>query len=114
MDDGPSLEHIQFLCVPELKTFLRPRGLKTKGKKAELQALAYSAVQSRTPIQPNEIAEDRARSVQYAELLEVKGEKLPDPLSDLTEGWLKEKDAVERWPPVGLRGPVCERSKPQS
>ncbi|KAI8511919.1 AP-5 complex subunit zeta-1 [Branchiostoma belcheri] len=49
-----------------------------------------------------EIAEDRARSTQYAELLKVNGTKLPDPLLDLNEGWLKEKDAVEQWPPVGF------------
>ncbi|KAI8502455.1 hypothetical protein Bbelb_200430 [Branchiostoma belcheri] len=53
-------------------------------------------------IQQDEIAEDRARSTQYAELLKVNGTKLSDPLLDLTEGWLKEKDAVEQWPPVGF------------
>ncbi|XP_078655658.1 uncharacterized protein LOC144902231 [Branchiostoma floridae x Branchiostoma belcheri] len=101
-DDGPSLEEIGHWKVPALKDFLRVRGLKTTGRKAELQALVYSAVQHRTPVKPDEIAEDRARSVQYAELLKVDGKKLPDPLSDLTEGWLKEKDAVKQWPPVGL------------
>ncbi|KAI8502471.1 hypothetical protein Bbelb_200590 [Branchiostoma belcheri] len=61
--DGPSLEEIGHWKMPALKDFLRVRGLKTTGRKAaELQALAYSAVQLGTPVKPNEIAEDRARS----------------------------------------------------
>ncbi|KAI8480697.1 hypothetical protein Bbelb_415900 [Branchiostoma belcheri] len=95
--DGPSLEEIGHWKVPALKVFLRERGLKTTGswRKAELRAsLAYSAVQLGIPVKQDEIAEDRARSTQYAELLKVNGTKLPDPLLDLTEGWLKENDAV--------------------
>ena len=77
--DGPSLDEIQFWRVPELKTFLRISGLKTTGRKADLQVLAYCSVQNRTPVKPDEVAEDRARLIQYAELLKVKGTKLPDP-----------------------------------
>ncbi|KAI8491852.1 hypothetical protein Bbelb_302250 [Branchiostoma belcheri] len=84
--------------IIQSNTFLI-RGLKTTGRKAELRALAYSAVQFGIPVKQDEIAEDRARSTQYAELLKVNDTKLPDALLDLTEGWLKEKDAVD----YGLR-----------
>ncbi|XP_078661228.1 uncharacterized protein LOC144905429 [Branchiostoma floridae x Branchiostoma belcheri] len=106
MDDkdygGHSLEEIGHWKVPALKAFLSVRGLKTSGKKADLQALAYSAVQLRIPENPDAVEEDRARSVEYAELLKIKdkGIKLPDPLVDLAEGWVGEKDGVKEWPPV--------------
>ncbi|KAI8486387.1 hypothetical protein Bbelb_164110 [Branchiostoma belcheri] len=110
--------------VPALKVFLRERGLKTTGswRKAELRAsLAYSAVQLGIPVKQDETAEDRARSTHYSELLKVNGTKLPDPLLDLTEGWLKEKDAVEQIMASGrlhehrqvaaVRGPVRQRTE---
>ncbi|KAI8483136.1 hypothetical protein Bbelb_391550 [Branchiostoma belcheri] len=67
--DGPSFEEIGHWKVPALKAFLRERGLKTTGRKAELQALAYSAVQLGIPVKQDEITEDSARSTQYAKLL---------------------------------------------
>lgn len=60
----------------------------------------YGTVQIGIKVKPDEIAEDRARSEQYAELLNANGRKLPDPLVDLTDGWLNEKDGVRHWPPI--------------
>lgn len=98
---GPSLEEIQLWKVPALKDFLRVRGLKTTGRKAELQALVYSTVQFGVAVKPNEIEEDRSRSLQYAALLQYDGTNLPDPLVDLNnDSWLNEKEGVKHWPPV--------------
>ncbi|CAH1266690.1 Hypp3518 [Branchiostoma lanceolatum] len=100
--NGPSLGEIKRWTVPALRDFLRVRGLKTTGLKDDLISLVNAAVLLRYPIKPDEIAEDRRRSAEYAELLIVKGTstKLPDPLS-LTEGWIKETDGgVKQWPPV--------------
>ena len=71
-----SLEEIQHWNVRALKDFLRIRGLKTSGRKAELQALVYSAVQLGYEVKPDELAEETARSAQYAELLRCNGRKV--------------------------------------
>ncbi|KAI8500787.1 hypothetical protein Bbelb_216050 [Branchiostoma belcheri] len=83
------------------------------------------AVQLGILVKQDEIAEDRARSTQYVELLKVNGTKLPNPLLHLTEGWLKEKDAVEQimtgcgagWlhghRQTAVRGPMRQRTKRQ-
>ena len=64
-----TLEEIRLWKVDALKDFLRIRGLKTTGLKAELQALAYiSVVQFGFDVKPrpNEVEEERLRSKQYA------------------------------------------------
>ena len=55
--------------VKSLKDYLRIRGLKTTGKKAELIALVYSASQLGVQEKPDEVEEDRTRS--YRELLNI-------------------------------------------
>ena len=80
-----SLEQIQQFTVKQLQTFLRERGLKTVGRKAELQALAYSAVELGYKVKQTEVEEDRLRSEQYAELLNIDGKKFQTPLSILTQ-----------------------------
>ncbi|XP_071506667.1 uncharacterized protein [Diadema antillarum] len=95
-----TLEEIKFWKVDALKDFLRIRGLKTTGLKAELQALVYSAVRFGYSVKPSEVEEERSRSKQYAELLFINGKQIPDPLADLKDDWLPEKEGVKFWPPV--------------
>lgn len=95
-----TLEEIRHWNVNALKDFLRIRGLKTRGLKAELQALVYSAVQFGYEVKPSEVEEDRSRSASYAELLNIKGKRIPDPLVDLKDNWIPEKEGVKLWPPV--------------
>ena len=94
-----SLEQIQQLNVKQLQAFLRERGLKTVGRKAELQALAFSAVQLGYKVKQTEVEEDRLRSDQYAELLNIEGKRIPDPLVEINN-WISEKEGVRFWPPV--------------
>ena len=82
-----SLEQIQQLNVKQLQAFLRERGLKTVGRKAELQALAFSAVQLGYKVKQTEVEEDRLRSDQYAELLNIEGKRIPDPLVEINN-WI--------------------------
>ncbi|KAI8510719.1 Oncoprotein-induced transcript 3 protein [Branchiostoma belcheri] len=56
------------------------------------------------PCRPVQIAEDRARSTQYAELLKVNGKrhKTTGSPAGLDRRVAEETDAVEQWPPVGF------------
>eukprot|EP00057_Strongylocentrotus_purpuratus_P017583 XP_011672057.1 PREDICTED: uncharacterized protein LOC105442031 [Strongylocentrotus purpuratus] len=78
------------------------RGLKTRGLKAELQALIYSAAQFGYEVKPTEVEEDRSRSANYGELLIFKGKRIPDPLVDLEDNWIPEKEGVKFWPPLHI------------
>lgn len=85
--------------VPELKSFLRDRGLKVTGTKAELAALAYGAHELGVLVKPNAAEERSTKKVQYDALLKVKTVQLPDPFS-LSSGWLSENVGMRKWPPI--------------
>lgn len=95
-----TLDEIKHWTVTALKDFLRVRGIKTTGRKEALVALVYSCTQLRVDVKPDEIEEDRQRSEQYAELLQIKGQRIPDPIGELKSDWIGEKQGVHIWPPV--------------
>ncbi|PIK59523.1 hypothetical protein BSL78_03595 [Apostichopus japonicus] len=97
MDIPTSLEEFKLWKVDRLKEFLKKRKLKMSGRKEELVALAYAAVQMN--IAEVNIADARnEKADDYASVLQVDGETLPDPFSDLPLAWEGEF-AMEKWPP---------------
>ena len=74
--------------VPELKEFLRIRGLKTTGTKDELTALAFGAEQLSVPVKLTAEEEIIQKKRQYQSLLNVNGEQLPDPFTELKDNWI--------------------------
>ncbi|KAJ8030400.1 hypothetical protein HOLleu_26819 [Holothuria leucospilota] len=52
------------------------------------------------PIQMNEAEEDELRSKLYSESLIVDVNRIPDPFTELKDGWLCEKESKQLWPPL--------------
>ena len=86
--------------VLELKEFLRIRGLKTTGTKDELTALAFGTKQLSVPVKLTTEEEIIQKKKQYQSLLNVNGEQLPDPFTELKDNWISEETGVEKWPPI--------------
>ncbi|KAJ8018736.1 hypothetical protein HOLleu_43108 [Holothuria leucospilota] len=93
-----SLDETEHWTVQALRDFLRVRGLKTTGRKKELQSL-YSAINMEVSIQMNKVEEDELRCKLYSESLIVDGNRIPDPFTELKDGWLCEKESKQLWPP---------------
>lgn len=85
------------MTVEELKTYLRLRGLKLTGKKAELIARVFVAAE--TNVQPiktaaeieSELMHEYQAKLLHGEIL------LPDP-NHLSTGWLNEELGISFWP----------------
>lgn len=88
--------------VEALKQFLADRGLKKTGRKAELAALAYGAVYMKKPVLPTAGEEKHHHTDQYKELLKCGEKILPDPMSELKDGWLGESQGLICWPPTSI------------
>ena len=84
--------------VNELKDCLRLRGLKSSGKKEELAARVFYAMENDLPVvkTAEEVQADIARD--YERKLCVSGcHVIPDPLK-MDQGWVNEKEGVRYWP----------------
>ena len=92
------LEMISTMKVEELKDLLRLRGLKVTGKKNELIARVFVALENDVPIvkTAEEVEMEMATSYQDKVKLED-GVILPDPFK-LENGWLKEEEGIKLWP----------------
>lgn len=96
-----SLDDFKRWKVPELKSFLRNRGLKTTGTKEELTALAFGAEQFSVPLKLTAKQEGMAKAKQYKVLLHCRGRQLPDPFVELDDSsWVPESQGMEKWPPI--------------
>lgn len=84
--------------VPELKEYLRDRGLKTTGRKVELVALAYGANQMGVDTKKSCVEEKMKNKQDYLELLSINEETIPDPL--FLKGWVSEQTGITQWPPT--------------
>ena len=93
-----SLETFGLWGKRQLQDYLRKRGLPVTGTKEELVALAFAAWKMKTPVLPSrkELQQERGRS--YQGLLKIDGVALPDPLSDLKQGWEGEAEGMTKWP----------------
>ena len=89
---------ISRMNVDELKKYLRLRALKVSGRKEELVARVFSAVENN--VQPvksaTEIEEEIRMEYQYKLKLDV---TIPDPYF-IADGWFNEQDGMKFWPMV--------------
>ena len=87
--------------VQELKDFLKLRGLKVSGKKAELVARAFVAVENK--VETVKTAEEVQQEIksEYQHKLVFNGESFPDPMK-LVDGWLNEEAGVTLWPQIPM------------
>ncbi len=97
-----NLDLLSKMKVEELKNFLRLHGLKVSGRKEELVARVFVAIENN--VQIVQTAEEVEAAVkQYSSKLnifisdEVGSQVVPDPLK-LTEGWISEEEGVKLWP----------------
>ena len=74
--------------------------MKTTGTKDELTALAFGAEQLSVPVKLTAEEEIIQKKKQYQSLLNVNGEQLPDPFTELKDNWISEETGVEKWPPI--------------
>ena len=95
-----SLEEVGLWRVPQLKEYLRDRGWKVTGTKAELTARVFTAIEQNVQKMPSAQEERDKKCHQYKELLKVGSDSftLPDPFSLI--GWKKEDEALDKWPPI--------------
>ena len=91
------IEQLKSMKVEGLQSFLRLRGLRVTGKKDELVARAFVAIENDMPIL--QTAEEAKIEIEgeYHDKMKVLDETLPDPLH-LKEGWLSEEESVKYWP----------------
>eukprot|EP00112_Aurelia_sp_Birch-Aquarium-sp1_P020531 Seg5310.5 transcript_id=Seg5310.5/GoldUCD/mRNA.D3Y31 product="hypothetical protein" protein_id=Seg5310.5/GoldUCD/D3Y31 len=92
--------------VDELKNFLRLRGLKVSGRKEELVATAFIAIENNVQIVQTAEEVDAVIGKQYLSKLNVAlfdndmgTEEIPDPFK-LIDGWISEEEGVKLWPPT--------------
>jgi len=91
-------DFISKMKVEDLKSYLRARGLKISGRKAELVARVFAAKENN--VRPIKTAQETELEIkqEYKDKLVVNGYNIPDPFC-LT-GWLSEEDGISFWPSV--------------
>lgn len=97
MDNVNGLTRISGLKVEELKNFLRLRGLKVTGKKEELVARVFVAVENDVPLLKTAEEVEQEIAKEYETKLFVQGKRIPDPLRH-SGLWLNEEEGVKYWP----------------
>ena len=90
-------EMVNNMKVEELKDYLRLRGLKVSGRKPELVARVFAAMENNVkPIKSDEEVEQEIRS-DYQKKLILKDYVISDP-NFLNDGWMSEVDGILFWP----------------
>lgn len=88
---------IEKMKVEELKYFLKLRGLKLMGRKKELVARVFSAIENGVlPVKTAVEVEEELKN-QYMDKLKIDGRQLPDPFK-VPHGWMNEDEGMAFWP----------------
>ena len=85
--------------VPELKFFLRLRGLKVRGNKEDLVCRAVNAIENNLPILKTAEQIEGEIASEYKQKLSVNNVTFPDPFK-IENGWKNEEEAITSWPIV--------------
>lgn len=101
MAENDDIDTFERWKVPQLKEFCQNRGLPVTAKrKKELVAMVYCASLQNLPLVMSVSDQKATAKVEYTRLLNIDGNQtLPDPLTDLKDGWICEKDGACLWPP---------------
>jgi len=76
---------------PATKGIFTKSWFETTGTKDELTALAFGAGQLSVPVKLTPEEEIIQKKKQYQSLLNVNGEQLPDPFTELKDNWIGEE-----------------------
>ena len=84
---------ISKMKIEDLKNYLRARNLKLSGRKEELVARVFSAVENL--VQPVMTAVEVEKDLQdeYRKKLKIDDRKLPDPFK-MNTGWMDEQEGI--------------------
>lgn len=93
-------EMLNKMKVAELKNFLRLRALKVTGRKCELVARAFAAIENNIAITKTAEEIEGEIADQYKRKLIMDGKTLPDPFQQLKSGWKNEEDGIAFWPMI--------------
>ena len=85
--------------VEELKSYLRLRGLKLSGRKAEIVARVFAASENNIRLIKTAAEVEVELCKEYQNKLNHGGISVPDP-KDLKQGWLTEADGILLWPMI--------------
>ena len=90
---------ISGMNVEELKRYLRLRALRVTGRKQELVARVFTAVENE--VQPVKSATEIEEEIgfEYSYKLKLDDAVIVDPYA-ITDGWISEKDGMKFWPMV--------------
>ncbi len=91
------LDMISTMKVDELKNFLRLRGLIVSGRKQELVARVFVAMENDVPIVKTAEKGEKEISDENAGKLSLGDEVIHDPFK-ITDGWLEEDEGIAQWP----------------
>ena len=92
------LERVSSMKVEELKNCLRLRGLKVSGKKEELVARVFVAIENDVPLVKTAQEVEKEIAFDYQQKLNMEeGGIIPDPFR-LDSEWLNEGDGIKYWP----------------
>ncbi len=91
------IDMVAGMKVDELKAFLRLRGLKTSGKKQELVARVFVAIENKVEVIPTAQQIEKQLSNDYMAKLKIEGTTIPDPFQ-LNDCWLDEDNGMKYWP----------------
>ena len=90
---------ISDMTLEELKRYLRLQALRVTGRKQELVARVFSAVENEVqPVKSATEIEDEI-GFEYSYKLKLDDAVIPDPYA-ITDGWIGEKDGMKFWPMV--------------
>ena len=81
----------------ELKNYLKIRGLKTLGKKNELVARVFSAMENNIIPMKTAVEVEEDLKKEYGKKLRVDDRLIPDPFK-IPHGWLEEDEGMAFWP----------------
>ena len=91
------LERVSSMKVEELKNCLRLRGLKVSGKKEELVARVFAAIENDVPLVKTAQEVEKEIAFDYQQKLNMEeGGIVPDPFR-LDSEWLNEEDGINYW-----------------
>jgi len=92
-----SLNEVKTWDMEALKEFMRKRGRKVSGTKAELCAQVFVLYNDQVPEVPGAKEQEASRKAEYKKIFSA-GPKTVDPMR--LKKWQGEKDGMSYWPPV--------------
>ena len=90
-------EMIERMKVEELKNYLRLRDLKVTGKKVELVARVFSALENDVQPVKTAVEIESYLLVEYKDKLKIDDMHIPDPFKILLD-WMEEEEGMVYWP----------------